>query len=72
VLPPTITWTDGRIELVDQTALVGPRARIAERLHAYAEAGVTTLSVAPHGDSDEQRCKVLSVVAEAMDGAGLA
>jgi alkanesulfonate monooxygenase SsuD/methylene tetrahydromethanopterin reductase-like flavin-dependent oxidoreductase (luciferase family) len=28
-------------ELVDQTALVGPRERIAERLHAYAEAGVT-------------------------------
>jgi alkanesulfonate monooxygenase SsuD/methylene tetrahydromethanopterin reductase-like flavin-dependent oxidoreductase (luciferase family) len=59
-------------ELVDQTALVGPRERIAERLHAYAEAGVRTLSVAPHGDSDEQRCKVMSVVAEAMDGAGLA
>jgi F420-dependent oxidoreductase-like protein len=59
-------------ELVDQTALIGPGERITERLHAYAEAGITTLSIAPHGDTDEQRYAVMSVVAEAMDGAGLA
>jgi F420-dependent oxidoreductase-like protein len=59
-------------ELVDQTALIGPRERITERLHAYAEAGITTLSIAPQSDTDEQRYAVLSVLAEAMDGAGLA
>ncbi len=31
--------------LVDEVALVGPRARVADRLEAWREAGVTTLSV---------------------------
>lgn len=34
-------------ELVRNTSLVGPRGLVAERLAAYAEAGVTTLLVAP-------------------------
>lgn len=33
--------------LVDEICLVGPEARIAERVAAYREAGVTTLIVAP-------------------------
>ena len=33
--------------LVDEICLVGPEARIAERMAAYREAGVTTLIVAP-------------------------
>ncbi|WP_308292458.1 LLM class flavin-dependent oxidoreductase [Streptantibioticus ferralitis] len=32
-------------DFVDQTSLVGPVDRIAERMAAYAEAGVTTLSI---------------------------
>jgi alkanesulfonate monooxygenase SsuD/methylene tetrahydromethanopterin reductase-like flavin-dependent oxidoreductase (luciferase family) len=32
-------------ELVDEIALVGPRERIAERLDAWREAGVTTMVV---------------------------
>jgi alkanesulfonate monooxygenase SsuD/methylene tetrahydromethanopterin reductase-like flavin-dependent oxidoreductase (luciferase family) len=32
-------------ELVDEIALVGPRDRIAERLDAWREAGVTTMIV---------------------------
>ena len=34
-------------DLVDATALIGPVERIAERIGQYADAGVTTLSVAP-------------------------
>jgi F420-dependent oxidoreductase-like protein len=35
-------------EFIDRTALLGPAERIADRLAAYAEAGVTTLAVAPY------------------------
>ena len=34
-------------EFIDATALIGPPERIAERIGRYADAGVTTLSVAP-------------------------
>jgi alkanesulfonate monooxygenase SsuD/methylene tetrahydromethanopterin reductase-like flavin-dependent oxidoreductase (luciferase family) len=59
-------------ELVDQTALIGPKDRIAERLHAYASAGVSTLSIAPYAETEEQRRSVMTTVAEAMEQAGLA
>lgn len=52
-------------DLVDQTALLGPPARIAERLRRYADAGVTTVSVAPYARTAEERMAVLGVVAEA-------
>ena len=35
-------------EFIDRTALLGPAERIAARLAAYADAGVTTLTVAPY------------------------
>ncbi|GAA3070937.1 hypothetical protein GCM10020000_64400 [Streptomyces olivoverticillatus] len=34
-------------QLIDSTALLGSVDRIAERMQAYAQAGVTTLSLAP-------------------------
>ncbi|MGH3322762.1 MAG: LLM class F420-dependent oxidoreductase [Streptosporangiaceae bacterium] len=58
-------------ELVDQTALIGPKERITERLHAYAEAGVTTLSVATYGETHEERAATMRTVAEALDASGL-
>ncbi len=53
------------LELVDATALIGPPSRIAERLRRYAEAGVTTVSVAPYAATAQERAGVLAVVAEA-------
>lgn len=50
--------------LADAVCLLGPPERIADRMHAYAEAGVTTLSVVPIGSDPTA---VLRVVAE---GAG--
>lgn len=60
------------LEFVDATALIGPAARIRDRLAAYAESGVTTLSVAPPAGPVEQQVAALRVVAEAADAAGLA
>jgi len=60
------------LELIDQTSLIGPRERIVERLHAYAEAGVTTLSVTPFGDTVGDRRDTLRVMADALATSGLA
>jgi F420-dependent oxidoreductase-like protein len=59
-------------ELIDQTSLVGPPGRVEERLHAYAEAGVTTLSVTTSDPDLQGRLSTLRHVAEALDRAGLA
>jgi F420-dependent oxidoreductase-like protein len=59
-------------ELVEQTALIGSKERIADRLQAYAAAGVTTVSVAPYAETEEQRRAVMTTVAEAAELAGLA
>ncbi len=60
------------LEFVDRTALIGPPERIRDRLHAYAESGVTTLSVAAHAGALEDRVAALRTVTEALDAAGLA
>ena len=53
-------------DLVDSTALIGPPERIAERIGRYADAGVTTLSVAPYAESTAERAAVLHTVADAL------
>ncbi|MGP3969321.1 LLM class F420-dependent oxidoreductase [Streptomyces sp. 6N223] len=57
--------------LIDATTLIGPPDRIADRMRAYAEAGVTTLSLAPAGFDLEQRLAGLRAGAEALERAGL-
>lgn len=61
-------------EFIDRTALIGPLGRIRERLPAYAEAGVTTLTVAFTGGAEtlQTRLARLRDLAEAVDAAGLA
>jgi F420-dependent oxidoreductase-like protein len=58
-------------DLIDKTALIGPKDRIAERLHAYAAAGVTTLNVTPFAADEAGRVDTLHTVADALDAAGL-
>lgn len=60
------------LEFVDQTSLIGPVERVRDRLVAYADAGVTTLSVATFGRDLEERVATLRVVADAVEAAGLA
>lgn len=57
-------------QFIDDTSLLGPPGRIAERLARYAEAGMTTISVAPAGRTLEERMHCLEVVAEAARSAG--
>ena len=51
-------------EFVDSTSLLGPPNRIAERMDAYAEAGVSTLSILPFASSEEERQRAVRAVAE--------
>jgi F420-dependent oxidoreductase-like protein len=49
-------------ELVEKTSLIGPPGYIAERLAAYAEAGVTTLNVTSLAATHAQRVKDIEAV----------
>lgn len=57
--------------LVDDTALIGGRDRLRDRLVRYAEAGVTTLAVAPFAADRAGLLHTLRVVAGALEDAGL-
>lgn len=52
------------LDLIDQTSLLGPPGRIEERLHAFAEAGVTTLTVTTFAKDLDGRLSTLRQVAE--------
>jgi F420-dependent oxidoreductase-like protein len=58
-------------EFIDRTSLIGPKERVRERLAAYAEAGVTTLSVASYAGSLDERVGALRTLADALDESGL-
>ncbi|GAB3665365.1 LLM class F420-dependent oxidoreductase [Streptomyces sparsus] len=58
-------------ELIDSTALLGPVERIADRMQRYADAGATTLSLAPAGFTLEERLTSLRTGVEALERAGL-
>jgi F420-dependent oxidoreductase-like protein len=59
------------LSFIDQTSLIGPRDRVRDRLAAYAEAGVTTLSVAAQTGDLDQRLQTLRTMAELLDESGL-
>jgi hypothetical protein len=59
-------------ELIDATALVGPPDRLATRMRAYAEAGVTTLGIMVSAAATdlEGRLAILHGAAEAANRSG--
>jgi alkanesulfonate monooxygenase SsuD/methylene tetrahydromethanopterin reductase-like flavin-dependent oxidoreductase (luciferase family) len=59
-------------DFVDATSLIGPPARVRDRMQAFAEAGVTTLTVSPFAPTLEGRLQTLRQAAEALEAAGLA
>ncbi len=58
-------------QLVDDTTLLGPVERIADRMQAYAAAGVTTLTLAPAGFTLDERIAALRAGTQALERAGL-
>lgn len=60
------------LEFVDRTALIGPRARIRDRLQAYADAGVTTLTVATYAPTLPERIATIRTMSEVLDESGVA
>ncbi|MEV6928016.1 LLM class F420-dependent oxidoreductase [Dactylosporangium sp. NPDC051485] len=58
------------LEFIDRTSLLGPVERVAERLHAYQEAGVTEISTLVFGDADNS-IATLRQLADAWEKAGL-
>jgi F420-dependent oxidoreductase-like protein len=60
------------LDFIDGTSLLGPLDRVADRLRAYADAGVTTLSVTPFVPDIDAGVRTLRALAEALEAAGLA
>ncbi|WP_199513020.1 LLM class F420-dependent oxidoreductase [Nucisporomicrobium flavum] len=59
-------------DFIDRTSMVGPKARIVERIREYAAAGVGTLSVSPYVGDLESGIATLRAVAEAYEASGVA
>ncbi|MFT6564021.1 MAG: F420-dependent oxidoreductase-like protein [Actinomycetes bacterium] len=59
-------------DFIDKTALIGPPDRVKERLHAYDDAGVTTLTVASYAADLQTRLDMIRTMSELVDQAGLA
>jgi len=59
------------MDFLDATALLGPPERVQARLGAYAEAGVTTLTVASFAGSVSERCDTLTIMKTIMGAAQL-
>jgi F420-dependent oxidoreductase-like protein len=53
-------------EFVDATSLVGAPERIAERMAAFAAAGVTTLTINPFGATLDERLASLDIAMDAL------
>jgi hypothetical protein len=58
-------------EFIDRTSLIGPPARVQERLHVLAASGVTTLTVAAYAGSLDDRLQTLRTMAAVLDASGL-
>ncbi|MBA0050670.1 LLM class F420-dependent oxidoreductase [Streptomyces sp. AJS327] len=59
-------------QLIDSTTLLGPVERMADRMRAYADAGVTTLTLVPSGFTLDERLAGLRAGVRALELAGLA
>jgi F420-dependent oxidoreductase-like protein len=58
-------------EFIDQTSLIGPPERIAARMRAFADAGVTTLTVSTYAASTEEQLAAIRVAREALAASGV-
>ena len=58
-------------EFIDRTSLIGPPARVRDRLSAFAEAGVTTLTIAAYAGDLDERLATLRTMADLLEESGL-
>jgi len=58
-------------EFLDQTALLGPKERIAERMQVLAASGVTTLTITPSTGDISERKATLTTAVEALELSGV-
>ncbi len=58
-------------ELIDRTSLIGPPAKISERMQAYAEAGVTTLTVGGFSGDLESQTLMLRTMVDCLEASGV-
>lgn len=59
-------------DFIDSTSLIGGKSRIAERLAAFAAAGVSSLNIMPHANTLADRLTALRVAADALVESGAA
>ncbi len=58
-------------DFINDISLIGPPEAVAERMRAYAEAGVTTLTILPFGATLDERLAAVRGAAEALERAGV-
>ncbi|WP_127554669.1 LLM class F420-dependent oxidoreductase [Actinoplanes sp. OR16] len=58
-------------EFIERTSMIGTKDQIKDRIRAYAEAGVGTLSISPYVGDLESGIATLRTVAEAFEEAGV-
>ncbi len=59
-------------EFIDRTSLIGPADRVRDRLAPFAEAGVTTLTVAVYSGDLQERIATLRSMVDILEASGLA
>jgi alkanesulfonate monooxygenase SsuD/methylene tetrahydromethanopterin reductase-like flavin-dependent oxidoreductase (luciferase family) len=60
------------LDFLDRTSLLGPPERVRDRLAAYQQSGVTTLSIASYAGTLDERVASLRLMSQALDHSGLA
>ncbi|MFN8126954.1 MAG: LLM class F420-dependent oxidoreductase [Candidatus Nanopelagicales bacterium] len=59
------------LEFIDRTSLIGPPDRVRDRLAAFADSGVTTLTIASYAGSLDERISTVRAMAEIAADAGV-
>jgi F420-dependent oxidoreductase-like protein len=59
-------------EFIDRTSLIGPPDRVRDRLSAFADAGVTTLTIATYAGDLDERIATLRTMVDVLEQSGLA
>lgn len=59
------------LDFIDRTSLIGPPSRVRDRLQAYADGGVTTLTIASYAGTLDERIATVRAMADIAESAGV-